>query len=144
MEGSVRSWTGRGTSTALVCKSDLLSLHTLMWVVRWNTTLQDHDPETFSAYLHCLYFGVDSLTNRLGLSVQKTTPSGKSHGAQHEQSSESDSDSDNNSARDSEGDSDSDSDSSTSRAAQQDDETSSDSGSESEDEREETKTHAKP
>lgn len=30
------------------------------------TTLDDHDPEVFSTYLHCLYYGADAIKDRLG------------------------------------------------------------------------------
>ena len=35
------------------------------------TTLVDHDPETFSTYLHCLYFGVDAIKDRLSLIAEQ-------------------------------------------------------------------------
>lgn len=35
------------------------------------TTLVDHDPDTFSIYLHCLYFGVDAIKGRLSMISEK-------------------------------------------------------------------------
>jgi hypothetical protein len=50
--------------------------------LRWTqadqpTTLEDHDPETFSTYLHCLYFGVDAIKDRLSLVAEQHGSSNK-------------------------------------------------------------------
>jgi RNA recognition motif-containing protein len=44
------------------------------------TNLEDHDPETFSTYLHCLYFGADAIKDRLSVI-------GEQHGSTNETTS---------------------------------------------------------
>jgi len=58
------------------------------------TTLVDHDPETFSTYLHCLYFGVDAIKDRLSLVAEQHGSSNETAANNDESDTESSSDSD--------------------------------------------------
>ena len=56
------------------------------------TTLDDHDPETFSTYLHCLYFGVDAIKDRLNVIAEEYGATNEATVSYNESDSESSSD----------------------------------------------------
>jgi RNA recognition motif-containing protein len=66
------------------------------------TILVDHDPETFSTHLHCLYFGVDAIKDRLSLVAEQhgSTTETAVNNDENDTESSSDSDSDSDSASD--------------------------------------------
>ena len=56
------------------------------------TTLDDHDPDTFSTYLHCLYFGVDAIKDRLNAIAEEYGATNEPTPSTNESDSESSSD----------------------------------------------------
>jgi hypothetical protein len=66
------------------------------------TNLEDHDPETFFTYLHCLCFGIDAIQDRFGVigEQHRSTNEPTNSNDESDKDSSSDSDSDSDSASD--------------------------------------------